>query len=243
MVFETALKILRLSETNNLGRPLRAENRFKLCRNAAVVESQTTSRCSTLVTQHIIIQQNSYLVVSGSIPNLDKEGAGKFTPANVKSGSSLTLKSGKGDAEGPIQGLPSNLLHMMHQRMTLTKAQPLTIQTLDLTSGYSVFLTPLCKTHCSVLTSQSRQQDSIAWAIKLGVQLFWVIRLEGDAHRISKLFVCEKAKLPLQLLKALVLHQLVLGQFESRELHSGRVRTSYASFSSSHGKQYQDTEV
>ena len=124
MVFEAALKVMPLSETNNLGRPLWAENRFKLRRNAAVVKSRTTSRCTARVTQQVYRQIHTLLSVV-ALPTLTKRGPAESTPVNVKGGSSLTLKSGKGGAEGPTQGLPSNFLQMMHWWMTFLQRHDL----------------------------------------------------------------------------------------------------------------------
>ena len=87
-------------------------SRKSLRRNAAVVKSRTTSRCTAQVTQQVYRQIHTLLSVVALLILTKREPA-KSTPVNVKGGSSLTLKSGKGSSEGPTQDLPSNFLQMM----------------------------------------------------------------------------------------------------------------------------------
>ena len=108
-----ALNVLALSERILCGSPLLAVNLFKHRTNVTADKSNTNSRCTALVTQHVKRQIHTLLLVDTPWFRM-YTGPAKSTAALVNGGASLTRNAGRGGAGEPLRGFPSKHLHMTH---------------------------------------------------------------------------------------------------------------------------------
>jgi len=127
IILAAALNVLPLSDTILTGSPLRDANLFKLRMKVVVEMSETKSRCTARITQHVYKQIHTLLEVPSGC--LTYSGLAKSTPVWVNGGASSRRNGGKGGGESVRYEFPSNPRHTVHfLRILLMTLLPFRIQ-------------------------------------------------------------------------------------------------------------------